>query len=437
MIENGSLFQSTGTGWSWSLIAAGTAGVVVSKNASVTELSLNRAALGTLSSVVRVAYLDLNTSYVLISKLPSSGGYAPYTLGGGSGVTIPSAPSAMTASAVSSSQINLTWADNSSNETGFRIERSTGTSTTYAEITTVGAGVTSYSNTGLAASTQYNYRVRSYNSAGNSAYTAVASATTQSGGGSTTITVNGDLADWSAIAAVTTATGQAAQSMKLYDNLTKVYFGISGSGLGTNYQIFIDTDNNASTGFQDTRFTSSGANYMIENGSLFQSTSTGWAWTPIAAGTSGIVASKNASVTELSVNKSALGTISTTIRAAYLDENASFVVQSKLPATGGYAPYVMRNAARIKTGDELEIVSEETAEEFMVYPNPASGQFLIVKSNEVIKDLSVQTLSSVQIYSDVIPGQEKMIETAEWAKGVYILRAVTLGGKVRIVKVIK
>jgi transcriptional regulator CtsR len=93
--------------------------------------------------------------------------------------TIPSAPSNLAASAVSSSQINLTWTDNSSNETGFKIERKTGSGGTYAQIATVGANVTSYSNTGLSASTTYYYRVRATNSGGDSAYSNEAYATTQ------------------------------------------------------------------------------------------------------------------------------------------------------------------------------------------------------------------------------------------------------------------
>ncbi|NJM16740.1 MAG: carbohydrate-binding protein, partial [Bacteroidales bacterium] len=50
---------------------------------------------------------------------------------------------------------------------------------TFAEIATVGADVTAYSNTGLTASTTYYYRVVAYNSAGNSAYSNEANATTQ------------------------------------------------------------------------------------------------------------------------------------------------------------------------------------------------------------------------------------------------------------------
>ena len=97
----------------------------------------------------------------------------------------PPAPSGLSATAASSSEIDLSWTDNSSNEMGFKIERKTGSGGTYAEIATVSAGVISYSSTGLTASTAYYYRVMAYNSGGNSSYSSEASATTSaaSGGG--------------------------------------------------------------------------------------------------------------------------------------------------------------------------------------------------------------------------------------------------------------
>ena len=89
----------------------------------------------------------------------------------------PAAPGGLSATAISSSQINLAWTDNATNESSFLIERSTN-NISYAQIASVGADVTSYPNTGLATSTLYYYRVRASNNAGNSDYSNVASATT-------------------------------------------------------------------------------------------------------------------------------------------------------------------------------------------------------------------------------------------------------------------
>ncbi len=92
---------------------------------------------------------------------------------------VPAAPTNLVATAVSRSQINLSWADNATNETGFRIERCKGaTCTNFTQIATVGANVTSYSNTGLSSNTSYRYRVRAYNASGNSAYSNIAAAAT-------------------------------------------------------------------------------------------------------------------------------------------------------------------------------------------------------------------------------------------------------------------
>ena len=87
---------------------------------------------------------------------------------------LPAAPSNLTATAGKKS-VTLNWTDNSSNETGFKIERSTD-GVNFSQITTTGANVTSYKNVGLTGGTTYYYRVRATNATGDSAYSNTASA---------------------------------------------------------------------------------------------------------------------------------------------------------------------------------------------------------------------------------------------------------------------
>ena len=89
----------------------------------------------------------------------------------------PAAPSNLSASATSYNQIDLSWTDNSNDETGFRVER-TINQVDWTEIATLGSSITSYSDTGLDGSTAYYYKTRGYNGAGNSGYSNTASATT-------------------------------------------------------------------------------------------------------------------------------------------------------------------------------------------------------------------------------------------------------------------
>ena len=91
----------------------------------------------------------------------------------------PTAPTGLVATAVAFNQVDVTWTDTSDNETGFEIERSTtGIAGTYTLLATVGAGVTSYPNTGLSPLQEYCYRVRAVNSFGASSYATASCATT-------------------------------------------------------------------------------------------------------------------------------------------------------------------------------------------------------------------------------------------------------------------
>ncbi len=93
------------------------------------------------------------------------------------GTSGPLAPSSLTATAISSSQINVSWTDNASNETGFKVERAMSSGGPWTQIGTT-AGIASFADTSVAASTTYYYRVRATNAAGDSGYSNTSTATT-------------------------------------------------------------------------------------------------------------------------------------------------------------------------------------------------------------------------------------------------------------------
>jgi hypothetical protein len=90
--------------------------------------------------------------------------------------SVPQAPNSLIISTVSTSQLHLTWNDNSSDEAGFKIERMSGGD--FVEIAIASENAVSWDDSGLDAATTYSYRVRAYNTVGDSEYSEVASGLT-------------------------------------------------------------------------------------------------------------------------------------------------------------------------------------------------------------------------------------------------------------------
>jgi hypothetical protein len=95
------------------------------------------------------------------------------------------APANLTADAKSQPEISLAWEDRATGEDGYKVERATGGGT-FAEVQTLPAGSTSFTDSSLTPNTTYTYRVRAVNSIAESFPSNEASATTPSrhrGGG--------------------------------------------------------------------------------------------------------------------------------------------------------------------------------------------------------------------------------------------------------------
>ncbi len=86
-------------------------------------------------------------------------------------------PTNLSATAVSANQVNLTWND-VAGEDGYKIFRSSTLTGTYTQIAIINTNIVSFANTGLSAGTQYCYKVKSYNTGGESAYSNASCANT-------------------------------------------------------------------------------------------------------------------------------------------------------------------------------------------------------------------------------------------------------------------
>jgi fibronectin type III domain protein len=91
-------------------------------------------------------------------------------------------PTSLTATSASPNQASLTWQDNSTNESGFDVERCSGAQCTqFLTVGLVGPNVTSHVDSALNSNTTYSYRVRATNNDGASGYSNVAVTTTADG----------------------------------------------------------------------------------------------------------------------------------------------------------------------------------------------------------------------------------------------------------------
>ena len=123
--------------------------------------------------------LSPQTAYVFRVRAYDGGATSPYSnVAAATTFPPPAAPSNLAASPLSATSIRVTWGDNATTEQGFKVERSADAGGTWVQAAVLGANVTAWNDAGLAPQTAYAYRVRAYDGAVYSPYSAQAVATT-------------------------------------------------------------------------------------------------------------------------------------------------------------------------------------------------------------------------------------------------------------------
>jgi hypothetical protein len=158
----------------------------MSNNESSFEIERKTGSAGTWSRVLTTGAnvstiddigLSAGTFYVYRVRAVNSSGASAWSTEDGATTSaaaptgpVPAAPTHMSVRSYSGSTISVTWWDMSNNETGFEVERKTGSGGTWARIATKGANISIHDDAGRSAGTTYYYRVRSVNGSGPSAW---------------------------------------------------------------------------------------------------------------------------------------------------------------------------------------------------------------------------------------------------------------------------
>lgn len=155
------------------------------------------------------------------------------------------------------------------------------------------------------------------------------------------ITVNGDVTDWTTVEELSSGTSKA-KGMRAANHTTNLYLLIQGSSLTSKSQIYINSDNNGSSGFAVKNWSASGADFMVENGTLYRYSGNGstWSWTKVTGFVSQNNYSANDTVIELAIPQTLLGiSIGSTVQLGFVWSDS---VSNQLPVTGSMSSYVLK-----------------------------------------------------------------------------------------------
>ena len=321
----------------------------------------------------------------------------------------PAAPSNLSATASSSSQINLTWLDNATDETGYVVERSTTSGSGFANIATLGANATSFTNTGLAASTTYFYRVRASNSAGNSAASNEASATTQASAPSSSYTIQ-QVSGTSFIS--TLANDNTAQSFTTLTagTITGVEFRLQQATTNTGLRIFAGNTVSGTPLYQQ-----SGLN--LGAGWQTLSLTTSFA---VTANTQYTIQLTRASMNYTPSNAYTGGNFWYNA-ISYTVFDAAFRVNISTQGGGGGLQSADESAPMLFAQKQEELAPGSS--EWVLYPNPANEIFNIVSPrNSQHKRLAVYDLLGKEMMAVELRSEVQAVNCSQLPPGIYTVR---------------
>jgi uncharacterized delta-60 repeat protein len=416
------IYRSTANNSNYSLINTTTANVI-----TFTDVSLSSA-----------------TTYFYKVRAINAGGGSPYS-NDVSQVTLPPIPSPPTNLRVQSftaSQVVINWADNSSDETGFEVYRSTLNNTNYVLIQTTAANVTTFTNTGLSGSTVYFYRVRAINTGRSSAYSNEISQTTLFNE-PTNLAVQSFTTSQIVIAWTDNSSNETGFEIyrSLVNNTAYALIQITGANVtsftntgltpSTNYYYKVRAVNSSGSSSFSNEVNQTTLSNPPSNltAMLTSSSQVLLNWTDNASNETGFEIHRSVG------NNSSYSLLQTTLAnvTSYTDNGLSagtnyyYKVRSLNP--GGNSDF-SQEVNTIITGLE-----EQVNGEFVVYPNPVNEELVLRNQTSELLQFVIYNSLGQQIAVEATEAKsEKIVFCGNWASGMYVVTAPSTNKTQRIVK---
>ncbi|GAA0394894.1 hypothetical protein GCM10009133_00070 [Cocleimonas flava] len=316
IIEDGDLFKSTAndTTWSWDTNAGD---ITYAVSIDKLKINIDLTLLGDICNNLNVGVMTRDDDWNIATFYPISAKMQSFTLSYCS--TTPVDTEAPFLSLIGANPLNLEVGSIYSELGATAIDNIDGDLST-------GIVISSNVNTAVAGSYTVNYSVK--DNAGNKATKTrkvEITAVTPEG-----ITVDGNASDWINIPTLTSSSNGI---MKVTDDAEKIYILVNADNLNENTQIFMDTDNRASTGLDLAAHMSgwsAGADYMLENNSLDKSTSNSalWAWDYTIGDTEFV---KAGNILEVAIKKSDFEYLGNKIPMAFMSRDENWNVMYQIP----------------------------------------------------------------------------------------------------------
>ena len=330
--------------------------------------------------------------------------------------TVPNAPSDLSATGVSSSRIDLTWTDNSSDENRFKIERSLNGSG-WSQVATVSADTTTYSFTGLEASTTYYFRVRAYNWGGYSDYSNEDSATTADGTGDPYDTTDDMLGE---ITAQGEHSGSGHTTDKAFDNDINTKWLDFAEDYPDTRSSWIQYKYANNDKYIVSSYTITSANDAPERDpkdwELLGSNDDGVTWTTLDTKVGETLGNRHVKNTYDISNSTAYNIYRLKINCVYETSTATSVQLAEIEFIGLPDSTGSQNPTHALALDEVETLT--------VYPNPASSQ-VTIQLNDMVYNVRVYDINGniVKVLRNV--NGVKTLQTNEIGDpGVYFIEVI-------------